>query len=153
MRRVGTSRRRRRSTTGEAAAAAGSPTLYERLGRGRRPPEGGRARPRRSAAKELATKVTPQQFGTLLVEASSGERPSNVPVLSGPEWDRLKQAIAGRFRPRRLRSRIATRSSSGCRREALSAASAVFERLFPPPRPALRPGNLLPVSRTACYSP
>jgi hypothetical protein len=72
-------------------------TLYERLGQEDGLKKAAAMALADPAVKELTSKVTPQQLSTLLVEASSGEALSNVPVLSGDQWDQLKLAIRGAF--------------------------------------------------------
>ena len=79
----------------EKPAPAGAPTLYQRLGEEVGLQKAATLALADPTATELAAKLTPQQLGTLLVEASSGERPSNVPVLSAAEWEKLKQAVRG----------------------------------------------------------
>jgi hypothetical protein len=80
---------------GEKPAPPGAPTLYQRLGEEVGLQKAATLALADPTAADLKSKVTPQQLGTLLVEASSGERPSNVPNLSATEWESLKQAVRG----------------------------------------------------------
>src|SRR5262249_41865466 len=70
-------------------------TLYERLGR-----EEGLQRTAKMAlddpgAKDLKEKMTPQQLGPILVEASASDRPLNLPSLTAGEFDTLRQVVRG----------------------------------------------------------
>ena len=97
LRRVGTVAPPPKVDNGEKAPQlpAAWLTLYERLGREEGLQKTATIALADPTATDIRAKVTPQQLSTLLVEASSGERPSNVPVLSAAEWETLKQAIRG----------------------------------------------------------
>ena len=68
-------------------------TLYERLGQEEGLQKAAKIALSDPTTAEIRAKVTPQQLGTLLVEASSDVRLGNVPALSATEWETLKQAL------------------------------------------------------------
>jgi hypothetical protein len=78
---------------GNKAPADMPQTLYERLGQEEGLQKAAKIALSDPMTAEIKAKVTPQQLGTLLVEASSDVKPSNVPALSATEWDTLKQAL------------------------------------------------------------